>query len=64
MFPSTFAKQLLFVAVFETLYVTCQILFFGSKATSWSAALTMKPWLGVIYFVVTYIVVERMVRRR
>ena len=61
---SVFRKQLMFLAVFLILLVSCQTLLFNSRSTSWVAALLRMPWLWILYFLVTHIVVERIVRKR
>jgi hypothetical protein len=64
MFHRVFRKQLLFLAVFLTLLILCQTLLFKSGSTSWVGALTTRPWLWIIYFLVTHITVEQVVRKR
>lgn len=59
MFRTQIGKQLLLLAVFVTLYVACQTLLFAPRSIGWSAALTTKPWLAAVYFLIAHIFVER-----
>ena len=56
-------RQLTFICVFLLIGTVSQLVLFKTDSNSWTDALLTKQWLWVLYFVVSHVMVERLMRK-
>jgi len=58
-----FIQQLMFISCFVVMTVLLQVILFKTDSIGWIDSLFVHPWLWIVYFVVSHVLVERIFRK-